>query len=135
MRLRFRGTGGKLFDVLAPGLYAWGITVGRPVSQRFAPLGARICALVALVALVAGSALVFTSPRLSRAFGIWVFLAACIATWAAGLWLVFRLGGSRLYLGLYSGASVLAFWDWMLGNRWFFHITFDDRFVKKAAGM
>ncbi len=54
---------------------------------------------------------------------------ACIATWAAGLWLVFRLGGSRLYLGLYSGASVLAFWDWMLGNRWFFHITFDDRFV------
>lgn len=54
---------------------------------------------------------------------------ACIATWAVGLWLVFRLGGSRLYLGLYTGASVLAFWDWLLGNRWFFHITFDDRFV------
>ncbi len=71
---------------------------------------------------------------------------SCIATWAVGLWLVFRLargaGGvppttaagaakdsSRLYLGLYTGASVLAFWDWMLGNRWFFHITFDHRFV------
>jgi hypothetical protein len=58
---------------------------------------------------------------------------SCIAMWAVGLWLVFRLarrtGGSRLYLGLYAGASVLAFWDWMLGNRWFFHITFDDRFV------
>jgi hypothetical protein len=54
---------------------------------------------------------------------------ACIATWAAGLWLVFRLGGSRFYLGLYGGASVLAFWDWLLGNRWFFHITFDPRFV------
>jgi hypothetical protein len=54
---------------------------------------------------------------------------SCIATWAVGLWLVFRLGGRRLYLGLYTGASVLAFWDWMLGNRWFFHITFDSRFV------
>src|SRR5688572_1040189 len=57
----------------------------------------------------------------------WEF--ACIATWAVGLWLVFRLGGNRLYLGLYGGASLLAFWDWMLGNRWFFDITFDDRFV------
>ena len=54
---------------------------------------------------------------------------ACIATWFVGLGLVFRLGGSRLYLGLYGGASVLAFWDWLLGNRWFFHITFDPRFV------
>ncbi len=54
---------------------------------------------------------------------------ACVATWALGLWLVFRLGGSRLYLGLYAGASILAFWDWMLGNGWFFDITFDDRFV------
>jgi hypothetical protein len=56
---------------------------------------------------------------------------SCIAMWAFGLWLAFRLakGGSRLYLGLYSGASMLAFWDWMLGNRWFFHLTFDDRFV------
>jgi len=57
----------------------------------------------------------------------WEF--SCVAMWAVGLWLVFRLGGQRLYLGLYTGASVLAFWDWMLGNRWFFHITFDDRFV------
>jgi hypothetical protein len=54
---------------------------------------------------------------------------SCIGMWAVGLWLVFRLGASRLHLGLYTGASGLAFWDWMLGNRWFFHITFDDRFV------
>jgi hypothetical protein len=79
---------------------------------------------------------------------------ACVGMWALGLWLVFRLGGSRLcfggrrptefsvgwagralparpkmYLGLYTGASLLAFWDWMLGNRWFFHLTFDHRFV------
>jgi hypothetical protein len=64
---------------------------------------------------------------------------SCVALWAVGLWLVFRLArgtgdvpprdSRRLYLGLYGGASVLAFWDWMLGNRWFFDITFDDRFV------
>lgn len=80
--MRFRGAGGRIFDVLAPGLYAWGITVGWPVSQRFAPLGARIFALVALVALVSGAALVFVSPRLARAFGIFIFLAACVGTWA-----------------------------------------------------
>jgi hypothetical protein len=54
---------------------------------------------------------------------------ACIATWFVGVWLVYRLGNSRLYQGLYAGASVLAFWDWVTGNRWFFDITFDDRFV------
>jgi hypothetical protein len=80
---RFRGSGGKIFDVLAPGLYAWGLTVGWPVSQRFAPLGARIFALVALVALVSGAALVFSSPTLSRILGIWVFLASCIGAWAS----------------------------------------------------
>ena len=79
--MRFPGAGGRIFDVLAPGLYAWGITVGWPVSQRFAPLGARICALVALVALVSGAALVFVSPRLARTFGIFIFLAACIGVW------------------------------------------------------
>jgi hypothetical protein len=54
---------------------------------------------------------------------------ACIATWVLGVWLVRRLGNSRLYQGLYAGASVLAFWDWLTGNRWFFDITFDNRFV------
>src|SRR5205814_8262084 len=61
---RFRGASGKLFDVLAPGLYTWGVTVGWPVSQRFAPLGSRLGALVALVSPVAGAPLVLTSPRL-----------------------------------------------------------------------
>jgi hypothetical protein len=79
---RLGGTSSKLFDVLAPGLYAWGVTVGWPVSQRFAPLGARIFALVALVALVSGSAILFTAPRLARVLGVWLFLAACIAVWA-----------------------------------------------------
>jgi hypothetical protein len=104
---RFRGTGGKLFDVLAPGLYAWGTTVGWPVSQRFAPLGARISALVALVSLVSGSALVVTSVRLARAFGLWVFLGACIATWA---W--FSVGVSTLRLDPVQG--VLGSLGWAL---------------------
>jgi hypothetical protein len=82
MRAWFPGATGKLFDVLAPGLYAWTLTVAWPVSQRFAPLGARIFALVALVTLVAGATLLFSSPRLARIFGIWVFLAACVGTWA-----------------------------------------------------
>jgi hypothetical protein len=77
-----RGTGGRLFDALAPGLYAWGVTVGWPVSHRFAPLASRIFALVALVSLVSGAALLFSAPRLARAFGIWIFLAACIGAWA-----------------------------------------------------
>src|SRR5882724_11924047 len=67
--------------MLAPGLYAWGLTVGWPVSLRFAPLGARISALVALVALVAGAALASSAPPLSRVLGIWVFLAACVGAW------------------------------------------------------
>jgi hypothetical protein len=79
--LGFRGTGGKLFDMLAPGLYAWGLTVAWPVAQRFAPLGSRIFALVALVSLVSGASLMFSSPSLARVFGIWVFLASCIGAW------------------------------------------------------
>lgn len=92
MALSFRGTGGKLFDTLAPGLYAWGLTVAWPASQRFAPLGARIFALVALVSLVSGAALVVSSPHLARAFGIWVFLASCIGAWG---WFAPAFGPTR----------------------------------------
>jgi hypothetical protein len=67
--------------MLAPGLYAWGLTVAWPVSERFAPLGSRIFALAALVSLVSGAALTFSSPSLARVFGIWIFLASCIGAW------------------------------------------------------
>jgi hypothetical protein len=79
---RSRPPSAKLFDVLAPGLYAWGVTVAWPVSHRFAPLGSRILALVAVVALVSGGALMFLTPTLSRIFGIWIFVASCVGSWA-----------------------------------------------------
>jgi len=78
----FGSDDGRLFDLLVPGLYAWGATVAWPVSHRFASLASRICALVAVVALVAGALLRASSPALARIIGIWIFLAACVAAWA-----------------------------------------------------
>jgi hypothetical protein len=73
---------GGLFDLIVPGLYAWGVTVAWPVSHRFASLASRIFALVAVVALVAGAILRAFSPALARIIGVWIFLASCVATWA-----------------------------------------------------
>jgi hypothetical protein len=73
---------GRLFDLILPGLYAWGVTVAWPVSQRFASLGSRILALIALVALVAGALLRWSSPALARVIGVWIFVLSCIAAWA-----------------------------------------------------
>jgi hypothetical protein len=80
--LRDSMNAGRLFDLLVPGLYAWGVTVAWPVSNRFASLGSRIFALVAVVALVAGAVLRASSPALARIIGIWFFLASCVAAWA-----------------------------------------------------
>lgn len=70
------------FDLLVPGLYAWGVTVAWPASQRLAPWEAKIFALAALVALVVGAGLAFVSPPLGRVLAIWLFLLASIASWA-----------------------------------------------------
>ena len=69
-------------DLLAPGLYAWGVTIAWPAAQRFAPLGARISALVAVVALVAGSLLTTSSPLAARVSSVWIFLGAAVVSWA-----------------------------------------------------
>jgi hypothetical protein len=68
-------------EVLAPGLYAWGITVAAPAVARSSGAGARIAAFVALVALVTGPVVALDHPRLGRAVGIWTALAASVATW------------------------------------------------------
>ncbi len=70
------------WDLLAPGLYAWAVTVAWPASQRFAPLGCRIFALIGVVALVAGTALTVSSPQLGRVVGIWIFVGSCLGAWA-----------------------------------------------------
>ncbi|HKQ71313.1 MAG TPA: hypothetical protein VJT73_18345 [Polyangiaceae bacterium] len=74
-------SGGRLFDLLAPGLYAWGVTVAWPVAHRLSPVGSRVFAFLGLVALVAGAALTFWSPRLARILGVWVFFGSCVAAW------------------------------------------------------
>jgi hypothetical protein len=70
------------FDLMAPGLYAWGVTVAWPASQRLAPFPARILAGAALAALVAGAVLTRFWPLGARVTGIWLFLGASIGTWA-----------------------------------------------------
>jgi hypothetical protein len=77
-----RASKGGPFDLLAPGLYAWGLTVAWPATMRWVPVQTRIFALVALVALVAGAGLAFIAPRLGRIVAIWLFLGACVASWA-----------------------------------------------------
>jgi hypothetical protein len=67
--------------MLLPGLYAWVSTVMAPVSVRGAPTAARITALLALVALVAGPLLALWRPRLGHAIGVYVFVALSLATW------------------------------------------------------
>jgi hypothetical protein len=75
------GTG--LFDLLAPGLYAWGITVAWPASQRLVPLSVRLLASAALAALVLGAVFTRWWPVAARIVGVWLFVATSVATWIA----------------------------------------------------
>jgi hypothetical protein len=69
-----------VFDRLAPGLYAWGVTVAWPASHRLAPLTARISAGVALATLLIGAiASRFWPP--ARIAAMWLFVATSLGTW------------------------------------------------------
>lgn len=68
-------------NMLLPGLYAWVTTVAFPAAQRSAPSVARVTAMAALVALVAGPVVVFERPRLGRVLGVFLFVASSVATW------------------------------------------------------
>jgi len=68
-------------DLLAPGLYAWAITVAWPAAQRLAPFESRLLAGAALVALVAGALLSRFWPFAARIAGLWLFVACSLGAW------------------------------------------------------
>ena len=67
--------------MLAPGLYAWLLTVATPVAQREVSLVARVFAAIAVSALVAGVFLESERPKLGRALGVYAFLGAVLGAW------------------------------------------------------
>ncbi|MET0596131.1 MAG: hypothetical protein ABW133_25755 [Polyangiaceae bacterium] len=68
------------FDLLAPGLYAWGVTVAWPASHRLAPFASRVLAGVALGALLVGSVASRFWPPL-RIAALWVVVATSLGSW------------------------------------------------------
>jgi hypothetical protein len=67
--------------VLAPGLYAWLLTVVHPAAQPAVSFTARAFAFLAAVALVAGVALESEQPKLGRGLGIYGFIGAALLSW------------------------------------------------------
>jgi hypothetical protein len=74
--------GNSVFDLLAPGLYAWAITVAWPAAQRLAPFESRLLAGGALTSLIAGALLTRFWPFAARMVGFWLFVACSLAVWA-----------------------------------------------------
>jgi hypothetical protein len=73
--------GAGIFDLLAPGLYAWGMTVAWPASQRLAPFPARVLAGASLASLVVCAVLTRFWPVAARIVGVWLFLATSLGAW------------------------------------------------------
>jgi hypothetical protein len=67
--------------VLAPGLYAWLLTVMHPAAQPGVPFSARLFAVVAVVTLVGGVFLESERPKLGRALGIYAFVGCSLFSW------------------------------------------------------
>jgi hypothetical protein len=67
---------------VVPGLYGWLATVLTPVLQRGASIGARVFALMALLALVGSFLFAGRRQRLSRALGVYGFISCCFLAWA-----------------------------------------------------
>ena len=67
--------------VLAPGLYAWLLTVIYPAAQPGVPLAARVVAVLAVGALIAGVFLESDRPKLGRLLGIHAFVGSSLFTW------------------------------------------------------
>ncbi len=77
--------------VLAPGLYAWLLTVIVPAAQPAVPFVARLFAIVAVGALTAGVFLESERPKLGRWLGIYAFVGFSLLTWC--------LAGSAIAVG------------------------------------
>ena len=80
-------------NLLFPGLYAWVATVAHPAAMRGVPPSARVSALLALAALVAGPVFVRDRPIVARATGIYAFVAFSLLTW---VWAGSALAPERL---------------------------------------
>jgi hypothetical protein len=80
-------------NLLFPGLYAWVATVAHPATLRGVAPGARVAALFALAALVAGPVFVRDRPLIARAAGIYAFVGFSLLTW---LWAGSALSPDRL---------------------------------------
>jgi hypothetical protein len=70
------------FDLLAPGLYTWAVTVAWPAAQRLAPLESRLLAGAALVSLLVGAVLNRFWALGARIAGLWLFVACSLGAWA-----------------------------------------------------
>ncbi len=74
---------GAAAQAAVPGFYAWGVTIMPAAWSRGAPVGAKVSAILGVVALVG---FVLAEPRLgwrARIGGVWSMLLAGVITWAA----------------------------------------------------
>src|SRR5689334_18358366 len=73
--------GQGFFDLVAPGLYVWGLTVAWPAAQKLAPWESRLLATAALVILLAGAGLSRFWPYAARMAGLWLFVGCSVGAW------------------------------------------------------
>lgn len=67
--------------VLAPGLYAWLLTVIHPAAQPGVPFVARFFAVAAVAALLVGVFLESDRPKIGRWLGIYAFVGSSLLAW------------------------------------------------------
>lgn len=107
---------GHLAPTIAAALLAWAMTVAPVGFSRATPRGTSVLAIAALVAGLAGPALVASRPRLGRHLGISLFLAFATATWLLGSAAIhpMRLDPTRGFFGAIAWGSFALSWS----DRW-----------------
>lgn len=119
-------------NILFPGLYAWLLTVAQPATSAGVGAPARVLSLLSLVCLVLGPLFSFERPALSRAVGIYGFVAFSTLTWwqLGSVIAPDRLDPVRAALGA-AGWLLYAFgWGRMRGRG---HVPEDDPNVLEGA--